>query len=140
MNLPIQNQLMRAATLSALFASTCIIAQAQHMNASDAPCPHAQPEAGQTACFVTASKQRDKELNDFYQQVIKVLKGDHVSRLQSAQHSWLQFRDATCNAEKAMYEGGSAQPKVYYACLEAETRYRIKDLRNTYGWVIEKTR
>ena len=29
---------------------------------------------------------------------------------------------------------------VYYACLEAETRYRIKDLKDTYEWRIEKSR
>jgi hypothetical protein len=29
---------------------------------------------------------------------------------------------------------------VYYACMEAETRYRIQDLKNTYEWIIIKSR
>lgn len=94
--------------------------------------------AEETQCFIDASQNRDKELNDYYQQLIKVVESDDLDKLRSAQRSWLQFRDASCSAEKAMYEGGSAQSMVYYACLEAETRYRLADLKKTYGWRIEK--
>jgi len=96
--------------------------------------------ADETSCFVAASKKRDQELNEFYKQITKVVEGEDLTQLRAAQRVWLQFRDASCSAEKALYEGGSAQPMVYYACLEAETRYRITDLKLTYGWRIEKFR
>jgi len=90
--------------------------------------------AEETACFIAAARERDKEMNKLYQQVLR------VAQPQIPQRAWLRFRDASCNAEKDMYDGGSAQPMVYYACLEAETRYRINDLKDTYGWRIEKFR
>jgi uncharacterized protein YecT (DUF1311 family) len=122
-----------------LFGMSCSCF-AQHMNAADAPCLSSASNADETACFVNASKQRDKELNDLYQQVQKVVGGDELVQLKTAERAWMQFRDATCNAEKALYEGGSAQPMVYYSCLEAETRYRIKDLKDSYEWRIVKFR
>jgi len=89
---------------------------------------------------VNASKERDQQLHETYQGVVKVLATDEIRQLRGAQHLWLQFRDTTCNAERDMYQGGSAASMVYYACLEAETRYRIKDLKDTYEWRIEKSR
>jgi len=123
-----------------VFAFGSIVCQAQHMNAADAPCRKPMSGAEETECFVAASKLQDKKLNELYQQALKVVESDDITQLQKAQRVWLRFRDATCSAEKALYQGGSAQPMVYYACLEAETRYRVKDLEDTYEWRIEKFR
>jgi len=129
-----------AGGLLVALACSLATARAQHMNAKDAPCRGPMSGADETSCFVAASKKRDQELNEFYKQITKVVEGEDLTQLRAAQRVWLQFRDASCSAEKALYEGGSAQPMVYYACLEAETRYRITDLKLTYGWRIEKFR
>ena len=125
-----------------LIVSCSATSHAQHMNAPDSPCNKPSAGAEETHCFVVASQQRDKELNQTYQDVLKVLvlTSDDASQLRTAQRYWIQFRDSTCQAEKALYTGGSAAPMVYYACMEAETRYRIQDLKNTYEWIIIKSR
>lgn len=123
-----------------LIVSCSATSHAQHMNAPDSPCNKAGSGAEETHCFVVESQQREKELNQTYQDVLKVLASDQTTQLRTAQRYWIQFRDSTCQAEKALYTGGSAAPMVYYACMEAETRYRVQDLKNTYEWRIIKSR
>lgn len=52
-------------------------------------------------------------------------------RLPSPSGLWLKYRDATCEAERGLYEGGSASFAVFPACLEAQTRQRMVDLQAT---------
>jgi uncharacterized protein YecT (DUF1311 family) len=89
-------------------------------------------------CFGSASKEADHKLNQVYSQVLSVLRPDDQQKLRAAQRSWLQFRDATCTAEKSLYAGGTAASTAYLACLEEITRQRTADLQTTYGWVVEK--
>jgi uncharacterized protein YecT (DUF1311 family) len=67
-----------------------------------------------------------------------VVAGDELAKLREAQRLWIQFRDANCNAEYALYEGGSAGPMVKVACIEAVTRHRTEELQVMYGWRLEK--
>jgi uncharacterized protein YecT (DUF1311 family) len=117
-----------------LIVSCPVTSHAQHMNATGSPCNKPMSGAEQTQCYINASRQRDIELNLTYHEVFKVLASDEAVQLRTAQNYWMQFRDSTCHAEKALYTGGSAAPMVYYACMEAETRYRINDLKNIYEW------
>jgi len=116
----------------------CISSSAQHMNAADAPCKNAGSNAEITQCFVDTNRAADKRLNEFYGQIKKAIDGEEWAKLQAAQRLWIQFRDANCLAEQKLYEGGSAASMVYYACLEADTRQRTKELKTMYGWRIEK--
>lgn len=111
---------------------------AQHTNASDAPCRAPASNAETTACFISASKAADVELNKVYLRIREVLSADEQKDLQEAQRLCVTFRDATCSAERNLYTGGSAAPGVYAACIEAETRRRTADLKTTYGWRLEK--
>jgi uncharacterized protein YecT (DUF1311 family) len=129
--------IQRILPIALIFCSS-VVCNAQHMNATDAPCQEAGSGADETHCFVVASQQRGRELNHIYQDVLKVLAPDEAVQLRTAQRNWIQFRDSNCRAEKALYAGGSSAPMVYYACVEAETRYRIQDLKNTYQWRIDK--
>ena len=54
--------------------------------------------------------------------------GKHQQRLRRAQASWTQYRDANCESEASIYEGGSIRPAVYYSCLASVTRERAKRL------------
>ncbi|MGA2237259.1 MAG: lysozyme inhibitor LprI family protein [Terriglobales bacterium] len=125
-----------------LFLATCLFLSdhlnAQHMNAPDAPCQAPASNAETTACFVSASKVADEQLNKIYVRIREVLSADEQQDLQEAQRLWLKFRDANCSAERNLYAGGSAAPMVYAACVEADTRQRTSDLKAMYGWRLVK--
>ena len=105
---------------------------AQHMNAADAPCKSVGSGAETTTCFVTAAKNADTEMNHAYRELIDRLNQDDRNKLRTAQRLWVQFRNASCKAERDLYTGGSAYSMVYEACMESETRYRTNDLRQMY--------
>ncbi len=108
------------------------------MNAKDGPCQKPSTGAEETACFSDALKKSDAELNRMYKRVKTVVDGSVLMKLRTAQHLWLQFRDANCEAERELYSGGSAAPMVKLACLEAMTRHRTEQLHVMYGWRLEK--
>jgi uncharacterized protein YecT (DUF1311 family) len=115
---------------------------AQHMNSPTAPCQSPMSGVDSSNCFHVAAQKADKELNLTYSQIRAALKSrggdDDLQNLVNAQRIWLQFRDASCKAEHALYEGGSAAPEVYDACIEETTRLRTADLKTAYGWIVEK--
>lgn len=134
---------MRSIDFNRLSCVLCLLmcaanVMAQHMNAKDAPCQRAGSGAAETQCFIEESQSADKELNSFLAKVQKVLDADEQSRLHLAQRSWAQYRQANCEAERALYNGGSAAAMTYYACLAADTRQRISELNTMYGWVLQK--
>jgi uncharacterized protein YecT (DUF1311 family) len=111
--------------------------EAQHMNARDASC-QTGPEAEQTQCFVADAQVADRELNLLYHKIRKVLSPTEQNKLQKAQHLWVEFRDANGDAERELYEGGSAAPRVHAACLAADTRQRVTELNLMYEWRLGK--
>ena len=56
-------------------------------------------------------------------------KGRDQQKLRRAQASWTQYRDATCESEASIYEGGSIRPAVYYSCMASVTRERAQRLK-----------
>jgi uncharacterized protein YecT (DUF1311 family) len=110
-------------------APTCF---GQQMNAPDAPCKSAGVNASITNCMFKAWKTADIELNRVYAQSRNRVEGDDLKRLIAAQRLWIQFRDANCNAAYGLYGGGSAGPMVRAACLEKDTKERIKELKIMY--------
>jgi uncharacterized protein YecT (DUF1311 family) len=125
-----------------LFLVICLFfgdkANAQHMNSPDSPCKAPASNAEMTACFVSVSKTAEERLNRIYNRIREVLSPDEQRDLQAGQHSWADFRDANCSAERNLYAGGSAAPMVYAACIEADTRQRTDELKVMYGWRLEK--
>ena len=118
-------------------------AMAQHMNASDAPCRGIVVTAELGQCFAQAGKKADGELNEVYGKIIKYFDSENRKEdrdaLQKAEQLWIGYRDANCAAARGLYGQGTAGPVTYLACLEAETRHRIEDLRKGYGWLLEKS-
>jgi uncharacterized protein YecT (DUF1311 family) len=121
-----------------LWSISCGTGTAQHMNAPDAPCRSAGSGYETAVCFDKAAKKDDLDLNRFYGELQQKLQEGDQEKLRIAQRLWLQFRDATCAAERQLYTTGSAAPTVYSACLEAQTRQRTKDLHTTYDWLLSK--
>lgn len=75
-------------------------------------------------------KKADKELNQLYKELFKMLSEKEKTVLIIAQKNWIKFRDSHCDFEVMEYEGGSIQPLIKYNCLETQTKNRIKDLKN----------
>lgn len=111
---------------------------AQHMNVPDAPCRTDATTLDMFNCFSTALDKSDSDLNRLYQRVQTVVSGDELVDLKAAQRLWIKFRDANCDAEHELYDGGTAAPVVKLACLEAMTRHRTEELKVMYGWRLEK--
>ena len=120
-----------------IFLTSAGEGSAQHMNAKDAPC-QSGPNAEQTRCFFEEAQAADRELNLVYNKIRAILAPSDQGKLQTAQRLWVQFRDANCAAERELYDGGSAAPMVYQACLGADARQRTAELNVMYGWRLEK--
>jgi uncharacterized protein YecT (DUF1311 family) len=110
--------------------------RAQHMNEKDSPCADVVITVDLANCLAKARDAADAQLNTAYKRLRGELDGADGRRLMAAQHAWIQYRDANCAAERALYAGGTAASPAYLACLEAVTRARIKELAITYAvWV-----
>jgi uncharacterized protein YecT (DUF1311 family) len=121
-----------------MFLASASAGSAQHMNAKDAPCRTAGSGSDETRCFIKEAQRADNELNTLYNKIRPVLSPVDHNKLQSAQRLWIQFRDANCEAERELHDGGSAAPMVYQACMGADTRQRSAELDVMYGWRLEK--
>jgi len=110
-----------------------MVAHAQHMNEKDSPCPNAVTTLDMAQCFSKAKASSDEKLTNLYKKVLSKLDGDDADRLKRVQRLWDEYREANCSAERALYDGGSAAPVVYLACLDALTKARTKELQQTYA-------
>ena len=66
--------------------------------------------------------------------------GEELKLLNRAQRAWVNYRTLSCEAEYAMYGGGTGGPVTRLACREALTRDRIAQLHDAYDWRVEKYR
>ena len=120
--------------LTAAIAIICSLGPnsvSQEKRRSQIPCGETatQPEANE--CARREYRKVDAELNKLYLRLMSelaVYKGDVQEKLRRAQASWQLYRDATCESEASIFEGGSIQPAVYNSCLASVTRERAKRL------------
>ena len=108
------------------------------MNSPIAPCRGTSGTVEVYDCFGNALAKADDELNRIYGRIRSVLEPNDQKRLLQAQRLWLQYRDATCSAERALYGQGTGGPPTEVACREELTRERVAVLQTTYGWRVEK--
>ena len=113
-----------------LIAAPCC---AQHMNEPDSSCAGAVTTSDLVDCLGKARTASDGQLNSLYQQIQQKLDSDELKELTTAQRLWIKYRDANCTAARSLYGLGTASTPVYLACLDAMTRERIKELRDTYA-------
>lgn len=113
---------------------------AQHMNEKDSPCAAVVGTSDLVHCLSKARTAADVNLNTYYRRVLSTLRTrvDDAERLRHAERLWVEYRDASCAAEGALYGGGTGGPPAYLACMDEMTRARTKELQVTYGWLIEK--
>lgn len=122
-----------ALTGTLILGATAAPAQAQHMNADDAPCQDAGSNVDTSKCFYDALQRNDRRLNDIYRQVMNALEPESKTALRAAQRAWITYRDSACAAEAESYRGGTAMGMVRTACLEALTRERIRSLERGFA-------
>jgi uncharacterized protein YecT (DUF1311 family) len=104
----------------------------QHMNEPDSPCTNAGSTVDSVECLSKARVSSDAELNSLYQEIRRRLEGDDAKRLIETEKLWMRYRDANCEAERALYGLGTGAYPAYLGCIEAMTRERTKELRITY--------
>jgi uncharacterized protein YecT (DUF1311 family) len=88
-----------------------------------------------TACLVERYKRADGDLNAVYQKAIKSATKygpADLANLKDAQRKWIAYRDAVCEAEFALYHGGTAGGPSKFACLWRITDQRTHDLKEAY--------
>ncbi len=114
------------ATLAALGAGPALAQE---------PCEDAVTQADLNDCTALAYEAADEELNLAYEAVLEAARPDDSSpasraedSLRAAQRAWVGFRDAACESEAALWDGGSAQPMIRSGCLERLTMQRTEDL------------
>ena len=104
--------------------------QPAHM-AKNPACADLETQAGMTRCQMDKYQKADDELNKVYQQLVAKLSVEQKQKLRTAQTAWIQYRDAHCECEASFTaEGGSLEAHLKYACLESQTRTRIKELKS----------
>lgn len=89
-------------------------------------------------CFSEAGAQSDAALNSLYGKIIRVLDAEELRQLQDAERLWIAYRDATCDAEKSLWDGGTGGNPAYLACTDDETRRRLDYLETTYRLRLQK--
>ena len=77
-------------------------------------------------------EKADAEMKKVYQQLMLELAGYESNprpKFEEAQSLWLKYREANCDSEASLYEGGSIRPTIYYSCLADITRERTRKLK-----------
>lgn len=98
-------------------------------------CANAMTQLDMNHCAYLGWMQADEDLNETYGWAMDVANryGETVATaLRTAQRAWIPYRDAACEAEGIMYEGGSIQPLIIFTCKEHLTRQRTEEMRAVY--------
>ncbi len=73
-------------------------------------------------------RKSDQQLNAVYNKLRAKISDTGKAKLQTAQQSWLRFRDQECEFETMGTVGGSIHSMIVAICLTRLTDQRIKDL------------
>jgi uncharacterized protein YecT (DUF1311 family) len=116
-----------------IICSLCIVSLAQKRGAGKSPCEGSTgTQAEANACARYRHARAEAEMKRVYEQLMSELAGyagTEPQKLTQAQTLWLQYRDANCESEASIYEGGSIRPAVYSTCMASMTRERTRRMR-----------
>ena len=121
--------------LTAVLVVVCsqsVMALPRRQSLSEIPCGKYGTQSEANACARRDYEKAEAELKGVYEQLVTELAGrDGEGRwkLEKAQSLWLQYREAACESEASIYEGGSIRPAIYNGCLAGVTRERADRLR-----------
>lgn len=125
---------MKRILISLIFLtySLGIVALPQKKGPRKSPCVGTETQADANACARHKYTQADAEMTRVYERLMSELSGDNdkdQQKLRQAQLLWLQYRDANCESEASIYEGGSIRPAVYSMCLASMTQERTRRIK-----------
>ncbi len=120
---------MRWGSIPLALIALSVAAQTQ---GDTAVCPEATTQMQINECAGRTFQEADKNLNKIYGEAVAKVTGNAKDKLRKAQRAWIGYRDSACDAEAALYEGGSMAPATRAFCLDRVTRARTDELINTY--------
>src|SRR5437868_7127096 len=88
------------------------------------PCENAQTQIEMNDCAKREFDKTDAKLNKIYNQLMSKLEGEHKTKLKAAELAWIKYRDANCECESFLNQGGTIYPLVYNGCLTTMTNNR----------------
>lgn len=123
-------------TTARLLAAALLLASALPVLAEEdyvPNCKDPQTQSDFNVCAFQDFEAADKALNAEYKRSIAAMQTydftSMIDRLKKAQRVWIQFRDAHCDTEATLMEGGSAQPQILYECKATVTKTRTQQLK-----------
>lgn len=99
--------------------------------AQDVDCATAETTVELSYCATLDFEAADAALNEAYAAAVAVARGYEGAQeeyLRDAQRAWIAFRDAACEAEAMLFEGGTAQPMTGTACMARLSEERAEHL------------
>lgn len=109
-----------------------VVVVAQKKQAERDPCRDPMSQLEMNFCSRSQYEKADAELNMAYKRLLRELAGYESNlrpKVQTAQLLWIKYRDADCDSEASVYEGGSIRPTIYFSCLASLTVERTKRLK-----------
>ena len=82
-------------------------------------------------CIGLENQRVDGDLNALWQAELPKQVADFKDMLRASQRAWIAFRDATCDVEAGLYEGGSFASVAYADCHRQLTTDRLDWLSRT---------
>lgn len=103
--------------------------------AQEPDCGRSVTQIEMNDCALLDWEAADEELNFAYEAALETAAEADASypngveeALREAQRAWVPYRDAVCEAEAALWGGGSAEPMIRLGCLAMVTSQRAEEL------------
>lgn len=122
---------MMSALLRGIGASITVVGMLAAVGCTRAP-NDAPPQAGVQGDTAAQLREADAARKEMMGRIEGRLSGEDKHRFEEAEQAWLAYRDANCDAEKALHDGESDQPHVEAACLARLANERRAELLRVY--------
>ncbi|WP_375501482.1 lysozyme inhibitor LprI family protein [uncultured Nostoc sp.] len=93
-------------------------------------CNNPQTQIAIDECIKLSYQNKDKKMNQVYQQLLPTLNNFSKQKLIASQVAWIKFRETSCEFEISRYQGGSLAPTIYFGCRENFTILRTQQLQD----------
>lgn len=104
-------------------------APAREQTEEDPCAPEAQRSSQLMACAEREFKQASAELTRARAGLYADLEPPSRVKMRVTERAWLKYRQANCDAEASIYEGGTIQPLIRLRCMVRVTRERTAELK-----------
>ncbi len=101
-----------------------------HEKFTSLPCPkqHAYSTLAMEGCAEQSILKTDKQINAEAALIFKLLPASYRAGFVRSEHSWLAYRNGTCEAQSGKYAGGTAAGVIAATCVADTNREHLRDL------------